>query len=273
MNKTCFISVYHFNKFNKRILNQNINYQKWKKAMKKNVFILMAIIVFVTLILNCGNPEQAKQMQKSNTLSDQEKQGNWQLLFDGKSLLNWTGIGNKEIAATAWKIENGDLVSVPGAERTANEGGDIITKDQYSNFELKTDFKINAKANSGIKYFIQPGSTIGFEYQIIDEREELTAAQHTADLYDLIHSENKQVNPIGEWNQAHIIVNGNHGEHWLNGKKVLEFERDSEDFKARVSKSKFKDEPNFGQLEKGHILLQDHGGGVSFRNIKIKVLE
>jgi len=240
--------------------------------MKKKIFTTVAFIMVAALVMNCGTPEQGKQTSKPNTLSTQEKQEGWQLLFDGKSLTNWTGIDNKEISTAAWKIDIGELVSIPREERTAEEGGDIITKDQYSNFEFKTDFKINGIANSGIKYFIQPGSTIGFEYQIIDEREELTAAQHIADLYDLIHSDDKQVKPIGEWNQAHIIVNGNHVEHWLNGKKVLETERDSEDFKIRISNSKFKNELNFGQFEKGHILLQDHGGGVAFKNIKIKTL-
>ncbi len=239
--------------------------------MKKGIISYIASLAVFILIMNCGPGR--KTVQDSNTLSEQEKKQGWQLLFDGKSLSNWTGIDNKEIAVSAWKIENGDLVSVPGADRTEKAGGDIITRDQYSNFEFKTDFRINGKANSGIKYFVQPGSSIGFEYQIIDERKELTTAQHIADLYDLIHSDVKQVNPAGEWNQAHIIVKGNHVEQWLNGEKVLECERNSEDFKDRISKSKFKDEPDFGQFIKGHILLQDHGGGVDFRNIKIKVLE
>ena len=161
----------------------------------------------------------------------------------------------------------------PKAERTVDDGGDIITKDQYKNFEFKTDFKINGRANSGVKYFIQSGSTIGFEYQILDQQTGTKESNKIADLYDLIKVVNKQVNPDGEWNQAHIVVKDNHVEHWLNGEKVLEFERDTEDFKVRVSKSKFKDKPGFGQFEKGHILLQDHGGGVSFRNIKIKTLD
>ncbi|MBN2411752.1 DUF1080 domain-containing protein [candidate division KSB1 bacterium] len=239
--------------------------------MKKGIFSSIVSMAIFSLIMNCGPARQ--NIQNQNTLSDQEKKEGWQLLFDGKSLLNWTGTGNREIAEAAWKIENGILVSVPAAERSEKAGGDIITKDQYSNFEFKTDFRINGRANSGIKYFIQPGSTIGFEYQIIDERKELTAAQHIADLYDLIHSDSKHVNPAGEWNQAHIIVIGNNVEHWLNGEKVLECDRDSEDFRARISKSKFKDEPDFGRFIKGHILLQDHDGGVDFRNIKIKVIE
>ncbi len=221
-----------------------------------------------------------------NQLSEAEKEEGWQLLWDGSSTTGWRGARLDEFPEKGWSIENGELVvlSSGGAESAA--GGDIVTKELFGDFELKLDFKITEGANSGIKYYVDtdlnkgPGSSIGLEYQILDDLRHPDAklgnhegSRTLASLYDLIAANpEKPVHRIGEWNRAHIISKGNHVEHWLNGMKVLEYERSSETFRKLVSESKYVEWPDFGESETGHILLQDHGDRVAFKNIKIKPL-
>ena len=177
-----------------------------------------------------------------------------------------------------------------GAESAG--GGDIITRERFSNFELVADFKLTPGANSGVKYFVQPnldpvtgagakastGSAIGCEYQVLDDERHPDAKlgrdgnRTLASLYDLMPAASaKPVKAIGDWNTARIVANGKHVEHWLNGEKVLEYERGSPQFRANVAQSKFKNIPQFGEWADGHILLQEHGNEVSFRNVKIRV--
>jgi hypothetical protein len=214
---------------------------------------------------------------------DEEKNG-WKLLWDGSTTNGWRGARLDDFPAEGWIIENDELIvlSSGGAESTA--GGDIVTDDLYGNFELQLDFKLTKGANSGIKYFVDtdlnkgPGSSIGLEYQILDDDNHPDAklgnhegSRTMASLYDLIMVDpDKPVNPIGEWNHARILSKDNHMEHWLNGMKVLEYERKSETYKKLVVESKYKIWPNFGEADQGHILLQDHGDHVAFKNIKIR---
>ena len=173
-------------------------------------------------------------------------------------------------------------------------GGDIITRQRYANFELVADFKCTTGCNSGIKIFVQPnlspidkktgqptgvGSAIGMEFQILDDLKHPDAKlgrdgdRTIGSLYDLIPApKDKKVLPIGEWNHARILSQGKHIEFWLNGGKTVEFERGSAEFCAAVAKSKFKDVPDFGEWPDGHILLQEHGSEVSFRNVKLREL-
>ena len=159
--------------------------------------------------------------------------------------------------------------------------------DRYRNFILEVDFKLTEGANSGIKYFVDPelnkgpGSSIGLEYQLLDDQRhpDATKGNHEgsralACLYDLIEADNynKRPNLIGEWNHAKVISKGNHVEHWLNGRKVLEYERKTPEFRKLIQESKYKNWPGFGEWEKGHILLQDHGNRVAFKSIKIREL-
>ncbi|SHM40778.1 protein of unknown function [Salegentibacter salegens] len=221
-----------------------------------------------------------------NQITSAEKEDGWKLLWDGKSTEAWRGAKLEEFPEKGWVVEDGVLTVIATGGEESTAGGDIVTKKLYGDFELKVDFKITEGANSGIKYYVDtdlnkgPGSSIGLEYQILDDKRHPDAkkgnhegSRSLASLYDLIKADpNKPVNPIGEWNTAHIISKDGHVEHWLNGMKVLEFDRNSEDFLKLVSESKYEKWPDFGQLEKGQILLQDHGNRVSFKNIKIKSL-
>ena len=203
----------------------------------------------------------------------QEKAKSWKLLFDGKTTHGWKSATGNAFPKTGWVIEDGVLTVMVG-----QGGGDIVTTDQYSNFELSLEFRLTPGANSGIKYFVQPATSLGLEYQLLDDENHPDARQGVrgnrtlASLYDLIPAENRQIHPPGEWNHACLLVNGNHVEHWLNGIKVVEYERGTQIFRALITKSKYKDIPGFGLHEKGHILLQYHGDTVSFRNIKIRLI-
>ncbi len=205
-------------------------------------------------------------------LTREEMRQGWRLLFDGVTSNGWKSAQGPNFPDRGWEIKNGELTVLAGGK-----GGDIVTVEQFSDFELVLEFKLTPGANSGIKYFVQPGTSLGLEYQILDDEKHPDAKQGVsgnrtlASLYDLIPAENKQPRPIGEWNQARIVVTGSHVEHWLNGIKVVSFDRSSQCFRALVQKSKYKDIEGFGQHEHGHILLQDHGDTVLFRNIKIRV--
>lgn len=219
-----------------------------------------------------------------NQLTPSETEEGWDMLWDGKSTQGWRGAKLDEFPEVGWEMEDGVLTVLASGGEESAAGGDIVTEDVYSDFELKLDFKITEGANSGIKYFVDTdlnkgeGSAIGLEYQILDDEKHPDAklgshdgSRTMASLYDLIQANpDKPVNEIGEWNHVHIISKGNHVEHWLNGMKVLEYDRKTEDFRQLVQESKYKDWPNFGELDEGHILLQDHGNRVSFKNIKIK---
>ena len=214
--------------------------------------------------------------QRDNVLTSKEKKNGWVLLFDGVSTNGWTSTGGQPIPEGSWEIINGSLNTVIG-----NKGGDIITVNEYSDFELSVDFKITTGCNSGNKYFFtkyENGGNLGCEYQIIDDKsgEDIKEADHLCgSFYDVLPpaESKKKVNPPGEWNTILIVAKGKNVEHWMNHVKILEFTRGNRAFTDAVAKSKFsKVVPPFGTVEKGHILLQYHGGLVSFKNIKIRVL-
>jgi hypothetical protein len=196
----------------------------------------------------------------------------------------WRGAYLDSLPAKGWEVKDGILIVQASGGGEAAYGGDIVTLEQYSSFELVVDFKMTEGANSGIKYFVTeqqpktPGSAKGLEYQLLDDARHpdaklgINGNRTLASLYDLIPATNKTVHPVGQWNHARIVVRGNHVEHWLNGIRVLAYERGGKEFLAHKAESKFKDLDGFGEAPKGHILLQDHGDRVFFRNIKIRIL-
>lgn len=225
-----------------------------------------------------------QMQQKHNFLSEKEKKEGWRLLFDGKSTNGWRGAYKETFPEYGWTVENGELIVLPSGGAESQHGGDIITVDQYDNFELAFDFKLTEGANSGVKYFVverqpkSPGSAIGLEFQVLDDERHpdakmgMNGNRTVGSLYDLIPAKDKTVKPIGEWNQARIVVRGKHVEHWLNSAKVVEYERGSPEFRKLVAGSKYKKFENFGEAPQGHLLLQDHGDRVAYRNIKLRRL-
>jgi len=222
--------------------------------------------------------------QNFNNLTKTELESGWKLLWDGKTSTGWKSSRSDTFPANGWEMKDGILSVVESDGAESSRGGDIVTTENYSNFVLMVDFKLTQGANSGIKYFVDPtinkqtGSAIGLEYQLLDDNIHPDAKlgssvgiRTLASLYDLKMTVNKVPNQVGEWNHAMIVSDKKHVEHWLNGVKVLEYERGSNDFRKLVSESKYAPIPGFGEITEGPILLQDHGNRVSFRNIKIKV--
>ena len=225
-----------------------------------------------------------------NTLTPAQKAEGWKLLWDGRTAEGWRGARLNKFPDSGWKMENGVLtVEKSGGEESAN-GGDIVTVRKYKNFILEVDFRITEGANSGIKYFVDPdlntgaGSAIGCEFQILDDQNHpdaqmgIPGTRTLASLYDLIkadallHGQDnhpKRFNGVGQWNRARIVVRDHVVSHYMNGIKLVEYERSTQMWKALVAYSKYKDWPAFGEAELGHILLQDHGDEVSFKNIRI----
>ena len=215
----------------------------------------------------------------SGCCSNGERQ-NWISLFDGSNVDAWRGINSDKFPDAGWKVEDGMLVFEPGKKRT----GDLVTKDEFSSFVLEAEFKLSTKANSGIKYFVveemsKGSGGLGLEYQILDDENHPDAKngrggnRTMGSLYDIIAADtNKPPVQIGQWNKVKIVSDGMHVEHWLNGMKILEYERASKEFMDIVAISKYKSIKGFGIAESGHILLQDHGDKMWFRNIRVRVL-
>jgi hypothetical protein len=226
-----------------------------------------------------------------NTLTDEERRAGWRLLFDGKTFSGWRGLGYDSVPTAHWKIENGairkladgQVPRLPDGQPAA--GGDLMTRDTYRNFELTWDWKISRAGNSGVKYNVSEEismanapnhAALGFEYQMLDDNlhEDNKVPSHRAGaLYDLIPpNANKVLSNVGDWNRSTIIFRGNHGEHWLNGRKVVDFNLGTPLMDSLMAKSKYRDIKGFAQKRAGHIVLQDHVDEVYFRSIKIRVL-
>ena len=235
------------------------------------------------------DPDVPQISYLKNQLTDWEKRRGWRLLWDGQTTNGWRGAKRADFPAAGWQMQDGELtiLATDGGESTGP--GDIITTEVFGNFELELEFKITEGANSGIKYFVDPelnrgpGSAIGCEFQILDDRNHPDAKmgvngnRTVGSLYDLIAADGlstegrgKQFRGVGQWNKARIVSRNGHVEHWLNNELVVEYDRHTQMFEALVAYSKYAKWENFGQWPVGHILLQDHGDTVSFRSIKIR---
>jgi Domain of Unknown Function (DUF1080) len=251
----------------------------------------LAIVVMSLPLFGCatnqaagpGPGASATAAAEPNTLTAEEKAAGWQLLFDGKTTTGWHGYQKTTFPEKGWKVENGTLAHEKNEE--GFRAGDILTDEEFDNFEVVLDFKVTPRGNSGLKYLVDENlaptskNAIGFEFQILDDdlhpdsNKGKDGNRKCGGLYDLIAPpKDKALNPVGQWNTARVIVDGNHIEHWLNGKQTVSYERGSPAFKALVAESKFKDTKGFGENSKGRLLLQDHNDHIEFRNIKIRRL-
>lgn len=219
-----------------------------------------------------------------NTLTQAERDAGWQLLFNGQTTEGWRGYNMDSFPEKGWWVEDGLLTVGASGGSEAGDGGSIVTVESFDNFELTVDFLLQDTSNSGIFYRVIENDTDPIwanapEYQLIDDETYLVTqaegwgpTHRTGDNYDLHDSMVRAMKPVGEWNTARILVDGNHVEHWLNGQKTVEYDFGSEDWEELVAASKFNQYPAYGRTQSGPIGLQDHGHTVRFRNIKIRNL-
>lgn len=258
------------------------------------LFVGILTVTLSAATMGCESDTSTTQESSSatNILSQAERDAGWELLFDGESFSGWRGLGRDEIPAGHWRIENGTIRKVASgdvptaADGQPLEGGDIMTEETFENFELALEWRVSEAANSGVKYNVSEAmstssepqhAALGFEYQILDDDrhpDALNGPTRTAGaLYDMIPpNESKELQSVGDWNDARIVFDGARGEHWLNGELVLEYDLDSDRFDSLLAASKYADIDGFADRRTGHIVLQDHGDDVWFRNIKIRRL-
>jgi hypothetical protein len=270
----------------------------------KSLCKFLILVSLLALFLSCGSKEQTEPASikpiedqsagtsNLNVLTEKEKAEGWILLFDGKTFEGWRGLGREGIPEEHWVIDDGAIKKVSSEDVPLQEdgqplvGGDLMTIASYENFELSFEWKISPAGNSGIKYNVSEQmstanppkyAALGFEYQILDDEghpDAQVSDTHTAAaLYDLIAPVGKILMPVGKFNTARIILNGYHGEHWLNGVKVLEYDLKTPRMDELIKASKYKDIAGFADKRKGHIVLQDHTDAVWFRNIKIRIID
>jgi len=224
------------------------------------------------IILACTGPSAAQGTRQAlNTLTPREKKEGWELLFDGRSMDKWRNYGKDTLVG--WKVEDGDMVAL------GKGSNDIITREEFQDFELSLEWKTSPQGNSGIFFSVVEGKhqavyETGPEYQIIDEAgwpDPLEDWQKAAANYAMHPaSKAKKIKPVGEYNSSRIVVNKGHVEHWLNGRKVVEYQLWTPEWEKLVKAGKWKDYPDYGRARKGHLALQDHGNVTWFRNIKVR---
>jgi len=260
--------------------------------MNKRILLLLVAAFCGAILTAAPHPlEPQGPIQPPNVLSGEEKAQGWRLLFDGRTFAGWRGLGLDHVPEKHWVIEDGAIKKVPTkdvplqADGQPLAGGDLITVETFRDFELRFEWKIGRAGNSGIKYNVSEEmslalapnrAALGFEYQILDDDRHPDAKngpnRTAAALYDLVGPSGKTLRPVGEYNEGRIVFRGNHGEHWLNGVKVLEYDLGTPEMTDRLAKSKYRTIAGFADRRTGAIVLQDHADAAWFRNIKIRIL-
>jgi len=251
---------------------------------------MRASLTLVSFVIAAGASLASAQVGAgSNALTATERAAGWRLLFDGKTFKGWKGLGYDSVPTAHWKIANGAIEKIASGKvakmpdgQPAN-GGDLMTVDTFGDFELAFQWKVTPGANSGLKYNVSEEfslknasnhAALGFEYQVLDDSlsEDNQLATHRAGaLYDLFPpNDKKRLKPVGQWNSSRLVFRGNHGEHWLNGAKVVEFDLGTARMDSALAASKYRSIKGFADRRKGHIILQDHGDETYYRAIKIR---
>lgn len=253
---------------------------------------VVALAMFVGVTAGAAQSPASAGSGAPNELTSAERAAGWQLLFDGKTLTGWHGLGFSTTPPGLWTVESGAIKHVEHGKGPVQADGqpltgmDLISDRSFSDFELSWQWKIAEAGNSGVKYNVSeslstamdpPHAAKGWEYQVIDDvkAEDTKFPSHRSGaLYDMFApNDKKHVNPAGQWNTSSIVFRGNHGEHWLNGQKVVEFDLGTARFDSAFAASKYKSYPAwFPVRRKGQLVLQDHGDVVWFRSIKIREL-
>ena len=251
--------------------------------MNKNKIVIISIIILLLSIVGCKQEEKQaikdNDVKVINTLSEQEKAVGWQLLFDGKTTNGWHKFNEGAING-GWIVENGELVALG---RGGDIGGDVVSDKDYTNFDLKLEWKVSPGGNSGIFYHVKQGKKYkalydtGPEYQLIDEvgfPQKLEEWQKAGANYAMHLADNsqKKLEKVGEWNTSRIVVKDSLVQHYLNGQLIVEFKQWTDDWRKRKAAGKWKDTEDYALMTTGKIGLQDHGNKTWFRNIKIKSL-
>ena len=245
------------------------------------------VVAALAAVLQTMPPAAARP----NELTAAERAIGWRLLFDGRTLSGWRGLGYDSVPTAHWKVADGAIEKIASgnvpklADGQPAHGGDLMTVDSFGDFELAFEWKVTPGANSGVKYNVSEQlsmsqapnhAALGFEYQILDDdrHEDGKLPSHRAGaLYDLIApNARKHVRPVGEWNRSRIVFRGRHGEHWLNGEKIVEFDLGTPRMDSLIAASKYRSIPGFADRREGggHIVLQDHGDEAYFRSIKVR---
>ncbi len=229
--------------------------------------------------------------QAPDKLTAAERAAGWRLLFDGHSFAGWRGLGYDSVPTAHWRIVDGAIEKVASGkvarlpDGQPAQGGDLMTTDTFRNFELAFQWKVAPGSNSGVKYNVSEElsmakavnhAALGFEYQVLDDAlnsDNKVPSHRAGALYDLIPpNAAKHLRPVGQWNDGRIVFRGNHGEHWLNGAKIVDFDLGTPRMDSLLAKSKYRVIPGFADKRAGHIVLQDHGDEAWYRNIRIRVL-
>ena len=245
------------------------------------------VVAALAAVLQTMPPAAARPHE----LTAAERAIGWRLLFDGRTLSGWRGLGYDSVPTAHWKVADGAIEKIASgnvpklADGQPAHGGDLMTVDSFGDFELAFEWKVAPGANSGVKYNVSERlsmsqapnhAALGFEYQILDDdrHEDGKLPSHRAGaLYDLIApNARKHLRPVGEWNRSRIVFRGRHGEHWLNGEKIVEFDLGTPRMDSLIAASKYRSIPGFADRREGggHIVLQDHGDEAYFRSIKVR---